>query len=105
MAAVMQGSSFYGLLSVDDITRWFLKDNSVAIPVYELPIRNIASIIPGRTICRGKDEIVTASLLAGAAAFEAVCDYDFYILFAHCNCGKETICFKIKCVQVMVNVI
>ena len=67
---VMQGSSFYGLLSVDDITRWFLKDNSVAIPVYELPVRNIASIIPGRTICRGKNEVVNASLLAGAAAFE-----------------------------------
>ncbi len=67
---VTKDGSFYGLLSVDDITRWFLKDNSVAVPVYELPIRNIASIIPGKIICRGQLDTISASLLAGAAAFE-----------------------------------
>ncbi|MBO4394140.1 MAG: putative manganese-dependent inorganic diphosphatase [Spirochaetales bacterium] len=67
---VMQGGTFYGLLSVDDITRWFLKDNSVAIPVYELPVRNIVSIIPGKILCKGEKDVINASLLAGAAAFE-----------------------------------
>ena len=67
---VTKDGAFYGLLSVDDITRWFLKDNSVAIPVYELPVKNIASIIPGRIISKGKQDVINASLLAGAAAFE-----------------------------------
>ncbi len=67
---VTKDGSFYGLLSVDDITTWFLKDNSVAIPVYSLPTRNIASIIPGKVICKGEQEVLNASLLVGAAAFE-----------------------------------
>ena len=67
---VSKNGGFFGLLSVDDITSWFLKDNSVTIPVYDMPIRNIASIIPGRIICRGNSEVINASLLAGAAAFE-----------------------------------
>ena len=67
---VTKDGNFFGLLSVDDITSWFLKDNSVAIPVYEMPIRNIASIIPGRTVCRGESDVINASLLVGAGALE-----------------------------------
>lgn len=63
---VVHEGQYYGLLSVDDITRWFLKDNSVAIPVYELPVRNIASIIPGKVICRGKQQVLNASLIVDA---------------------------------------
>jgi len=67
---VTDKGSFYGLLSVDDITSWFLKDNSSAVPVYDLPIRNIASVIPGRILHKGTSDVIKANLIAGAAAFD-----------------------------------
>ena len=67
---VTENGSFYGLLSVDDITRWFLKDNSTAVPVYDFSVKNIASVLPGKVLHMGESERISASLLAGAAALD-----------------------------------
>lgn len=67
---IFKNGNFYGLLSVDDITAWFLKDNSDPLPVYTIPVRNIKEIIPGRVLHEGKSDTITASLLAGAASLE-----------------------------------
>ena len=72
---VTESGKFCGLLSVDDITRWFLKDNSSAVPVYDLSVRNIASVLPGKIVHRGQSDTINASLLAGAAALDEFKSY------------------------------
>ncbi len=67
---VTENGRFFGLLSVDDITTWFLKDNSSAVPTYDFSVRNIASVLPGRILKRGKTDTFRASLIAGAAAID-----------------------------------
>ncbi|MBR2282377.1 MAG: putative manganese-dependent inorganic diphosphatase [Spirochaetales bacterium] len=61
---------FLGLLSVDDITAWFLEDNSATVPVYDFTVRNIASVIPGRVLKKGESDEFKANLIAGAADLE-----------------------------------
>ncbi len=67
---VTEKGSFYGLLSVDDITGWFLKDNAATVPVYDFSVRNIASVIPGRVLKKGASDEFRANLIAGAADIE-----------------------------------
>lgn len=66
---VFDNDEFYGLLSINDITRWFLKENTDRIPTYNIRMDNIASVLPGRFIQKGKD-IENAPIIAGAAALE-----------------------------------
>ena len=66
---LFSNGEFYGLLSVDDITAWFLKDNSDEIPVYCIPVENICSVIPGILIKRGSD-LENVNILAGAASID-----------------------------------
>jgi manganese-dependent inorganic pyrophosphatase len=67
---VTEKGQFYGLLSVDDITAWFLKDNAATVPVYDFSIKNIASVIPGRVLKKSSFESFRANLIAGAADIE-----------------------------------
>ncbi len=67
---VTENGKFYGLLSLDDITAWFLKDNKTEYPVYSLNINNIISVLPGKVIKYGSTENLSVRLLAGAAALE-----------------------------------
>lgn len=68
---ITENGAFYGLLSVDDITAWFLEDNSATVPVYDFSVRNIASVIPGRILRKGESDEFRASLVAGAADIES----------------------------------
>lgn len=66
---VYEKNKFKGLLSIDDITSFFLRDNSEEVPTYTFTVDNISAVIPGTLIQRGEKERFDASLLAGAAAF------------------------------------
>ena len=68
---IYDGEKFKGLLSVDDITKWFLSDNKEEIPTYRLTVDNILRVIPGKLLHRGKSDTIEGSLLVGAASFEA----------------------------------
>lgn len=72
---VYEGERFKGLLSVDDITGWFLADNQEEIPSYEFTIDNILRVIPSELIRRGKSEKICGSIMVGAAAFDAFTDH------------------------------
>lgn len=67
---IYEGERFKGLLSVDDITGWFLADNQEEIPTYEFSIDNIIKVIPSTLIKRGKEDVIRGSLAVGAASFE-----------------------------------
>lgn len=66
---------FKGLLSVDDITAWFLSDNQEEIPTYQLTVDNILKVIPGKLIHQGKSDRIEGSLLVGAADFDSFRDF------------------------------
>src|SRR5574344_1276465 len=78
---VFDGDKYIGLLSVDDITSWFLKDNKEKLPVYDFTAENISKVIPGFFIKREKESF-RSSILAGAAAYEDFCR------FVHENCNS-----------------
>ena len=68
---IYDGKEFKGLLSVDDITGWFLHDNKEEIPTYIFTIDNILRVIPGKLLRKGKSETIEGSLLVGAGTYEA----------------------------------
>ncbi|MBQ6314241.1 MAG: putative manganese-dependent inorganic diphosphatase [Mogibacterium sp.] len=69
------GEEFKGLLSVDDITGWFLKDNKETVPVYQFSADNVIRVISGKQIHKGTNEEIEGSLLVGAAAYDAFCNF------------------------------
>ena len=71
---IYDGEEFKGLLSVDDITKWFLTDNKEEIPVYKFTVDNILRVIPGKLIHRGQSDTIEGSLLVGAASYEGFRD-------------------------------
>lgn len=72
---LFDGEDFRGLLSVDDITGWFLKDNKETVPVYRFSADNVMRVIAGDLIHKGSDEEIEGSLLVGAAAYESFCSF------------------------------
>ncbi|MBQ3369905.1 MAG: putative manganese-dependent inorganic diphosphatase [Mogibacterium sp.] len=72
---IYDGKDFKGLLSVDDITSWFLSDNKEEVPTYRFTVDNILRVIPGKLLHRGKSNTIEGSLLVGAANYESFCDF------------------------------
>jgi len=68
---IYEGDSFKGLLSVDDITGWFLSDNKEEEREYDLTAENILKVIPGKLIKRGRSDHIRGKILVGAATFES----------------------------------
>ena len=72
---LFDGEAFRGLLSVDDITGWFLEDNRETVPVYKFSTENILRVISGKLLHKGAKEEIEGSLLVGAAAYDAFCSF------------------------------
>ena len=72
---LFDGDKFKGLLSVDDITGWFLSDNKEEERSYDLTADNILRVIPGELIHRGKSDRIMGKILVGAATFESFCEF------------------------------
>lgn len=53
--AVFDGSVFKGLLSIDDITSWFLEDNANGCPLYKFKSENLGKVMPGHYL-KGEDK-------------------------------------------------
>lgn len=68
---IYDGDAFKGLLSVDDITSWFLSDNKEEVPTYKFTVENILRVIPGELLHSGRSNTIEGSLLVGAATCEA----------------------------------
>ena len=69
------GRDFSTLLSLDDITAWFLRDNMGDNPMYRIPVENVAKTIPGSLIQAGDDDEIEGYMLVGAATPEAFADF------------------------------
>ncbi len=53
--AVFDGNVFKGLLSIDDITSWFLEDNANGCPLYKFKSENLGKVMPGHYL-KGEDK-------------------------------------------------
>ena len=65
-----EGEEFSGLLSVDDITAWFLKESKSEERTYEFTVDNLLKVIPGELVHRGNGDTIKGRILIGAAAYE-----------------------------------
>lgn len=72
---LFENGSFAGLLSVDDITAWFLRENMDDDPQYEFTVDNIEAVLPGKILHRGVRESFTAPIAVGAAALQNFSDF------------------------------
>ena len=71
---VFNGDDFYGLLSIDDISAWFLNDNMGNRPEYVIKAANAARVTGGAIIYDGSsDAEAEGPLIVGSAAFDYFC--------------------------------
>ena len=67
--------SYRGLLSVDDVTAWFLEENLNENPQYDFTVDNIDDVLPGRILHRGSRESFTAPIIVGAASYQEFTEF------------------------------
>ena len=67
---LFEGDAFKTLLTMDDVTAWFLRDSKGEDPVYRFPVKNVALTLPGELIQAGDADEVEGIMLAGAASPE-----------------------------------
>ncbi len=61
---------YLGLLSVDDINRYFLRENTDSRPVYDILLSNIPRVLHGHFIRKGVNSKIHAPVMVGAMRFE-----------------------------------
>ncbi|MCF0229271.1 MAG: putative manganese-dependent inorganic diphosphatase [Parasporobacterium sp.] len=67
---VFDGDEFHGLLTIDDITAWFLSDGMANYPEYNFRVSNMAEVIDGRIIHNNGTDMVHGALVMGILEFE-----------------------------------
>ncbi|MBR2674674.1 MAG: putative manganese-dependent inorganic diphosphatase [Mogibacterium sp.] len=67
---IYEGEKFKGLLSVDDITGWFLTDNKEKRSIYKFTLDNLIKVLHADILQRGRGDIVEGSILIGAATID-----------------------------------
>lgn len=68
-------TEFQALLSIDDITAWFLRDNMGERPVYSFDVDNVPKVLPGKFVQRGDQNTIVGEYIAGAADRETFTEY------------------------------
>lgn len=66
---IVEHGVYQGLLSVDDINGYFLKENAENRPVYHFLVENFPKVLRGRFLKRGLSDDFTAALMVGAMPF------------------------------------
>lgn len=66
---IMKDDVYKGLLSVDDINKYFLRENYDSRPLYSLDINNIRRVVKGFMIKKGSVDSFVAPIMVGAMRF------------------------------------
>lgn len=72
---IYDDKDFRALLSIDDISSWFLRDNMGEAPTYQFKVENIHKVLPGRIVQKGSKNNIDASFVVGAADHETFLEY------------------------------
>ncbi len=67
---IMKDGSYIGLLSIDEINRYFLRENMGSRPIYDIKLKNIPKVIRGFFIKKGKREDIHAPVMVGAMDYK-----------------------------------
>jgi len=67
---IMDGGKFKGLLSIDEINRYFLRENRHGRPLYNFYLPNIPRTVHGFFIKQGGKERFSAPLMVGAMRYD-----------------------------------
>lgn len=73
--SVMENGAFKGLISVDEVNRFFLHENSGGRPLYHIVIDNIPKVLHGRFLKRGKAAEFEGPLVVGAMRYAVFSRY------------------------------
>ena len=66
---IMKDDVYKGLLSVDDINKYFLRENYDSRPLYSLDVNNIRRVVKGFMIKKGSVDSFVAPIMVGAMRF------------------------------------
>ncbi len=66
---LLDGSEYKGLLSLDEITMYFLKENSKTRPRYHFHVNNFFDVIQGNLLQGDKESAFSAYIMTGAMEF------------------------------------
>ena len=73
VVTIMDGDEFRGLLSIDEINRYFLRENTGQRPVYDILLKNIPRVIKGFFLKKGRQEMIHAAIMVGAMDYKVFC--------------------------------
>lgn len=73
--SVLEQGEFKGMLSVDEVNRYFLHENSGQRPEYHIVIDNIPKVVRGRFLHRGKVNTFEGPIVVGAMRFAVFSRY------------------------------
>lgn len=67
---ILEGGKYLGLLSIDEINRYFLRENMDSRPVYDILMKNIPRVIKGFFLKRPGTVLVHAPIMVGAMDYK-----------------------------------
>lgn len=67
---IMDDGVYEGLVSVDDINRFFLRENHSSRPLYSIRVDNIPRVIGGRFLKRGNEDSLETVIVVGAMEYD-----------------------------------
>lgn len=70
---VMENDTYRGLLSIDEVSRFILKENSGQRPLYHFVIDNFPKVIKGTFLKKGAQNSFDAPIMVGAMRYTVFC--------------------------------
>lgn len=72
---VMEGETFKGMLSIDEVNRYFLHESTGNRPMYHFVIDNIPKVLHGRFLKKGEEGEFEGLIMVGAMRFAVFCQH------------------------------
>ncbi|MGD1817040.1 MAG: putative manganese-dependent inorganic diphosphatase [Pleomorphochaeta sp.] len=69
VVTITKNGQYYGLLSIDDVNRYFLRDASSQKPYYDINIDKITKVLKGRFLTKGKKVKHRLQIMVAAMSF------------------------------------
>lgn len=66
---VTKNNNFLGLLSIDDVNKYFLRDASAQKPFYNININKLSQVLKGTFLKRGTQNLVRLQIMVAAMSF------------------------------------
>lgn len=72
---ILEGETYRGLLSVDEVNSFVLRENSGSRPVYHFVVENFPKVLRGRFIKTGELKEFDAAIVVGAMRYAVFCKH------------------------------